>query len=241
VKAIAYVRVSTDRQAEQGLGLEVQRRAIKTWAKTNGHRIVATHRDEGVSGSKGLDTRPGLASAFQALEDGQADALVVYRLDRLARKLASQETWIETLERKGRKVVSVTEPEYGEDETRDFVRQVLGAVAQYERAVIVRRMQSGRAEKAARGGYAYGSPAFGQRVQDGELIPDEAESAVVARIRELGAQGASLRQIAERLDAEGSKPKRGDRWHAQTVRRVLARPEPRGDQDQAQVQVRESV
>src|SRR5690242_10011662 len=100
MRVISYTRVSTDRQAEQGLGLDAQRRAINSWAKTNGHKIVATFTDEGVSGSNGLDTRPGLANAFQALEDGQADAMVVYRLDRLARKLASQETWIETLERK---------------------------------------------------------------------------------------------------------------------------------------------
>jgi DNA invertase Pin-like site-specific DNA recombinase len=189
VKLIAYLRVRTDKQAEQGLGLSVQRRAIAAWAKGNGHKVAATYSDEGISGSNGLDSRPGLAGAFQALEDGQADGLVVYRLDRLARKLANQETWIERLERRGRKVVRVTEPEYGEDETRDFVRQVLGAVAQYERAVIVRRMQSGRAEKAAKGGFAYGSPAFGYRAQDGELVTDDAESAIAARI----AQRSALR------------------------------------------------
>lgn len=223
MKLIAYLRVSTDKQAEQGLGLDVQRRAIATWAKANGHKVVTTYRDEGVSGSNGLDTRPGLAGAFQALEDGQADALVVYRLDRLARKLTSQETWIETLERKGRKVVSVTEPEYGEDETRDFVRQVLGAVAQYERAVIVRRMQSGRAEKAAKGGYAYGSPAYGHRAEAGELVSDDVEQAAIARICDMHAEGLSLRAIAAKLDAEGIKPKRGESWHPQTVARVLQR------------------
>ena len=224
MKVISYLRVSTDKQAEQGLGLDVQRRAITSWAKANGHKIVATFTDEGISGSNGLDTRPGLAGAFRALEDGQAEALAVYRLDRLARKLACQETWIEMQEDKGRKVVSVTEPDYGEDETRDFVRQVLGAVAQYERAVIVRRMQSGRAEKARQGGYAYGSPAYGQRAEGGQLVTDESEQATIGRIRELHAEGKSLREIAATLDAEGLKPKRGGSWHARTVARVLNRP-----------------
>jgi DNA invertase Pin-like site-specific DNA recombinase len=223
MRLIAYTRVSTDMQAEHGLGLKVQEHALREWAKASGHKIAVWHSDEGESGSNGLDTRPGLAAAFSALESGQADGLVVYRLDRLARKLASQETWIERLEALGRKVLSVTEPEYGEDETRTFVRQVLGAVAEYERAVINRRMQSGRAEKARRGGYAYGSPAFGWRAEDGQLVEDPAEQAVRTRILELRTDGQSVRAIAGTLTDEGLRPKRGGKWHPETIRRILVR------------------
>jgi DNA invertase Pin-like site-specific DNA recombinase len=226
VKLIAYLRVSTDRQAEHGLGLAVQEQAIRAWAKEAGHRIVRWERDEGESGSNGLDSRLGLAAAFQELERANsiADGLVVYRLDRLARKLGSQITWIEQLESRGKQVISVTEPDVGQDEMRVFVRQVMGAVAEYERAVINRRMQSGRAMKAERGGYAgYGSPAFGQRSVDKQLVTDEREAAVTARMRELREAGQSFRQIAGQLDAEGMAPKRGGQWHPQTVSRVLAR------------------
>lgn len=223
MKLIGYLRVSTDKQAEHGLGLAVQERAIRAWAKAEGHKILAWYRDEGISGSNGLDTREGLAEAFRELESGQADGLVVYRLDRLARKLASQETWIERLEQRGRKVLSVTEPEYGEDETRTFVRQVLGAVAEYERAVINRRMQSGRALKAERGGYAYGSPAYGLKAVAGELTADEAEQRGIARISELKAAGASVRQIAAALNSEGLPTKRGGQWQPESVARVVRR------------------
>ena len=223
MKLVSYLRVSTDRQAEQGLGLDIQAKAIRAWAKAGGHRIVATYQDQGVSGSNGLSDRPGLSEAFRAVEAGEGDALVVYRLDRLARKLASQLTWIEQLESKGRSVISVTEPDVGQDELRTLVRQILGAIAEYERATIVRRMQSGRAAKASRGGFAYGSPPLGQRAQDGELVPDPAEQAVIIRIRELRAEGASLRRMAATLTAEGYRPKRGGRWHPETLRQITSR------------------
>jgi DNA invertase Pin-like site-specific DNA recombinase len=226
MKLIAYTRVSTDRQAEHGLGLQVQEKAIRAWAKAEGHKIVAWYSDEGISGSNGLDTRPGLAEAFQRLERGEADALAVYRLDRLARKLASQLVWTERLEEAGRQVISVTEPDVGTDEMRTLVRQMMGAIAEYERNVIKRRMQSGRALKAERGGYAgYGSPHFGVHAEGKELVPDAREQAAVARIRTLRADGLSLRQICTRLDTEGIRPKRGDHWHPTTLNRVLARGE----------------
>jgi DNA invertase Pin-like site-specific DNA recombinase len=222
MRVISYTRVSTEQQAE-GYGLATQEQSIKGWAKTHSHKIVAAYSDEGISGSNGLDTRPGLAQAFRDLEAGQAEALVVYRLDRLARKLANQETWIARLESHGRKVISVTEPEYGDDEMRAFVRQVLGAVSEYERAVIVKRMQAGRATKASRGGYAYGSPVFGTRSVNRELVLDESEAATVARIMELHASGQSTRQIAAQVNSEGRTSKRGGIWSSRTISRVIAR------------------
>jgi len=91
MKIAAYLRVSTDRQAEEGLGLEVQEHAIRAWARSQGDRIVMWCRDEGVSGSNGLDTRDGLADALDACKTGHVAGLVVYRLDRLARDLVRQE------------------------------------------------------------------------------------------------------------------------------------------------------
>lgn len=64
MRLVAYVRVSTDRQAEEGLGIPIQEQAVTEWAKRNGHRLVSIERDEGISGSNGLETRIGLASAL---------------------------------------------------------------------------------------------------------------------------------------------------------------------------------
>src|SRR5581483_3187873 len=91
VRLVAYLRVSSETQVEQGLGLDVQREAIRTWAKNRGHRIVRWAVDEGESGKNGLDTRVGLRDALEALKSHDGDGLVVYRLDRLARSLTLQE------------------------------------------------------------------------------------------------------------------------------------------------------
>jgi DNA invertase Pin-like site-specific DNA recombinase len=92
MRVAAYLRVSTDRQAEKGLGLQVQEQAIRTWAKAEKHRVVRWDRDEGVSGSNGLEARENLLSALAALQAGEVEAIVVYRLDRLARDLVVQES-----------------------------------------------------------------------------------------------------------------------------------------------------
>ncbi|MGH2774736.1 MAG: recombinase family protein [Actinomycetota bacterium] len=68
MKVAAYLRVSTDRQAEQGQGLGVQRQAVKSWAKANGHTVRTWHADEGASGSNGLEARVALADALQEAE-----------------------------------------------------------------------------------------------------------------------------------------------------------------------------
>ena len=68
--------MSTDKQAEDGLGLDIQEQAIKAWAKANGHKVTMWCRDKGVSGSDGIDTRQGLPSALGALQDGTVGGMV---------------------------------------------------------------------------------------------------------------------------------------------------------------------
>jgi DNA invertase Pin-like site-specific DNA recombinase len=223
MKIIMYRRVSTAEQVEH-FGLAVQEQKIKAWAKAGRHRIVGSYADEGKGGGNGLETRPELAEALARVEAGEADALVVSRLDRLARDLLLQETWITKLEQAGRQVISVEEPEpEGEDHMRTLVRQILGAIAQYEKAVIRGRMAAGRAAKAERGGFAYGSPPLGYRAEGKELVVDEAEQATVRRITELRDSGLSWRQIQDALEAEGIPPKRGGRWHPVTIARAYER------------------
>lgn len=229
-RAVAYLRVSTDRQAEEGLGLEVQADAIKEWAKASNTRVVATFADEGVSGSNGLDSREALPEALSTVRSGAADGLVVYRLDRLARDLIVQETLLAEVRRLGGEVYSTSAAEAGyltddpDDPSRKLIRQVLGAVAEYERSMIALRLRSGRKRKAKGGGYAYGAPPFGYRVEDGELVPEQGEQETLSRARELQEAGASIREIATTLNEEGRSTKRGTRWHPTTVARVLRRP-----------------
>ena len=230
MKLAAYLRVSTDKQAEEGNGLAVQEAAIRTWARENGHKIAGWFRDEGESGSNGLDCRVGLFNALNAIKEGKADGIVVKVLDRFSREMVLQEQLFAMIKKDGGMVFSTSPTEMAflnDDEAdphRKLVRVILGAVQEFERSMIRLRMASGKSAKRARGGYAgYGSPPFGQRSVDKELVPDAAEQAAVARIAELDAEGLSLREIVAVLEVEGIRAKRGGGWSPSTVRRVLAR------------------
>lgn len=232
MKVALYLRVSTDRQAEEGLGLDVQEAACRTWARAHRHRVVAVFKDEGISGSNGLEGRAGLADALRALRAGGVAGLLVYRLDRLARHLVLQESLLAEVRRIGGQLFTTSPAEAGyleddpNDPSRKLIRQVLGAVNEYERAMIALRLRSGRKAKAERGGFAYGSPAFGYRAEGGELVPDEAEQAALGRIVDLHEAGKSLRTIADTLEHEGFRTKRGSpQWHPQTIARIIERAE----------------
>lgn len=224
-RAFAYLRVSTAEQATNGNGLQVQTDAIRHYCAEHGVDLAAIYRDEGVSGSNGLDDRQGLAEALAALEAGRAGALIVYRLDRLARDLGLQETILARLKRKGIAVISATEDvdSLSDDPTRTLMRQMLGAIGEYERAIIRGRMAGGLAVKRARGGYTGGQPPLGSVVLGHELVADPTEAATVQRIVELRQSGASYRHICSVLTAEGRRPKRGGPWHSAAVRKVYER------------------
>lgn len=229
MKLVAYTRVSTRTQVEEGLGLELQEQAIKAWAKTNHHRIVEWASDEGVSGTKDLSDRFGLADALNAVKERRAGAVVFYRLDRLARELIVQESVLVDIWRSGGEAFSTVTAEANlrddpDDPGRKLVRQMLGAFNEYERAMIALRLRNGRRRKAIKGGFAYGAPGFGYRAEDKALVPVETEQAVLARIAELRASGASLRAICATLEAEGHHTKRGGTtWHPPVVARIVTR------------------
>ena len=109
--------------------------------------------DEGISGASGLQGRPGLAEALRRIENHEASVLVLFRLDRLARDLLLQETVVERLRMSGASVISVSEPDVDSHEpTRILIRQVFGAISQYEKRLLKARMAAGMRLKAARGG-----------------------------------------------------------------------------------------
>ena len=224
---VGYLRVSSPTQVEEGQGLAIQEKSIRRWVKEHRHRLIGIHRDEGISGSVKESEREGLTEALAAIRYNGAEGLVVTSLDRLARTLTVQEAALQQVWAAGGRVFTLDQGEVPQDDENDpirtFIRLVLGAVGQLERSLIARRRRRGRQHKAAAGSYAAGAPPLGFRAEGGELVPDPDEQAAVQRIVELRADGASLRQIAITLTAEGLAPKRGGAWHPQQVKRVLDR------------------
>ena len=228
MKVVAYIRVSTGRQLKDGFGLADQEKQVRAWCRANGHKLIRVIRDEALSGTLDVADRPGLLDVLRAVKSHEADAVVMRDLDRIARTLTVQEAVLAQLWSLGGHAFVVTDSEEipqddPDDPMRTAMREMAGVFAQLERAMAVKRMRNGRKTKAEQGGYAYGSPAFGQRAEGKALVLDEDEQRAVARIRELDAAGESLRSIAKTLVAEGIKPKRGGKWYPATVQRVLAR------------------
>ncbi|MGD1949958.1 MAG: recombinase family protein [Leptolyngbyaceae cyanobacterium] len=96
--------------------------------------------------------------------------------------------------------------------------------AEPQKNAIWERLDLGRRSKAAQGGYAgYGSPAFGKKSVNGNLVADEKEQQIIELIRRHHKSGKSLQQIASWMNTQGYKTKRGREWQRISVKRVLDR------------------
>lgn len=217
--------------------LELQQEAITAWAESEGHVVTSWHSDSGISGAEDISVRVGLFAAIDTVKSGESGGIVVRELARFSRDQTAQELMFRDIRSIGGRVFSTKPSENmmldddGSDPGRELIRGILGLIAQYERKVIVARMAAGRRMAAAHGRYAYGAPPFGTATADhpsgkgSELVPVESEQAAIARMRELRDGGASLRDIAATLEAEGVPAKHGARWYPATVSRALARAE----------------
>ena len=210
--AYAYLRVSGKGQLE-GDGFTRQLAAIKKHAATNGIKIARVFREEGVSGTRDLENRPALQDMLVALHSNGTKVVLVERLDRLARDLMIQESIIADMKRHGFEIVSVAEPDLcSDDPSRTLMRHVLGAFAQYERAIIVQKLRGARQRNRAKNGRCEGRKPFGAR---------PGESGTIDRMTTLRKAGMAVDKIAATLNDESAKPRAGERWYATSVYRVL--------------------
>jgi DNA invertase Pin-like site-specific DNA recombinase len=213
---IAYLRVSTDEQAQSGLGLEAQLAAIE---KAIG-KPDATFTDEGYSGSD--SNRPALLDALDALKRG--DTLAIAKRDRLARDLYLA-AWIEKeAKRRGARIVSAAgEGTENDDPASVLMRQIVDAFAEYERAMIGARTKAALAAKKARGEKTGGDVPFGYVLGDnGTLSTDRDEQEALEIIAELRRRGYTLRGICAELEKRGIKTKRGKaKWQSRVISRIV--------------------
>jgi len=206
MRAIAYHRVSTDEQAATGNGLDAQAATVRAALDARGWELVATLTDEGRSG--GNLRRPALLDALGRLDAREADVLVVAKLDRLSRSVLDFAAITERAKRRGWSVVALDVDVDTTTPTGELVANITSSVAQWERRIIGART-SDAMQAMKRRGVRLGRPVE---------LPD----AVRRRIADERAAGCSLRAIADALNAEAVPTAQGGRWHASTVRAVLA-------------------
>ena len=198
-----------------GDGFTRQSEAVAHYAAGAGITVRQTFRDEGVSGAKDLENRPALQNLLLAMDTGEVRVVIIERLDRLARDLMVQETILGDLRKRGITVVSVAEPDLcSDDPSRVLVRQMFGAIAQYEKAMIVLKLRGARQRMKARTGRCEGSKPFGAA---------QGHHSTIERILSLRSAGMAVDTIADTLNVEGLASKTGGKWYGSSVRNVLMR------------------
>lgn len=203
---IGYVRVSTEEQGLSGAGLQAQRAAIIAESERRGWTLIEIIED--VGSGKSLK-RPGIRAALDTLAAGEASALVVAKLDRVSRSLLDFAKIMATAQKQSWALVALDVQVDTTSPSGEAMAHMLATFAQFERRLISERTKQALAQKRA-SGVRLGAPP--------EIAPS-----IARRIRRERQAGRTLREIAERLNADGVPTARGGRWYASTLQRVLAR------------------
>jgi len=216
---VAYIRVSTSQQGRSGLGIEAQREALARFAQEAGYEIAAEFVEiETGKGSDAIDRRPQLAAALAKAKTTRC-AVAVAKLDRLSRDVH----FISGLMAHS---VQFVVAELGPD-VDPFVLHLYAALAEKERALISGRTKSALAVAKSKG-VKLGNPridaARGKAIAAIKAVADREAGNVLPIISDIQKSGVTtLRAIAEALNARGVRTPRKGRWHAMSVRNVLAR------------------
>jgi DNA invertase Pin-like site-specific DNA recombinase len=206
MRVLGYARVSTNEQADSRAGLEAQREAIEREARRRGWTLVETIEDAGYS-AKDL-RRPGIQQALQALERGDAKALVVAKLDRLSRSMIDFTGLMGRATREGWALVALDCAVDTTTPAGEAMANVLATFAQFERRLIGQRTREALAQKKAQG------------VRLGR--PPELPAKVRSRIKRRRRAGKTLAAIAQELNRDNVPTAHGGvKWYPSTVRAVL--------------------
>lgn len=222
MKAFSYLRVSGKGQV-LGDGFPRQREAIEKYAKAHSIVIEEEFRDEGISGTTELADRDGLARLLDRIESNGVRTVLVERSDRVARDLLVGEVILGQFRDLG---VTVIEAASGNELTADdadatkvLIRQILGAVAQFDKSVTVAKLRAARDRKRRNDGRCEGRKPFGARPGEQGVY----DRIVALRKSRRGQRRMSYRKIAQALNAEGIHARSGKPWKAATIRNIVAR------------------
>ena len=170
-----------------------------------------------------MANRPALQRALAVLKAGEADGLMVLKLDRLSRSIKDVITLVERSEREGWRLVSLAEHLDTSNAVGRFTVHLLGALAQLEREQISERTKTAMAELRRRGRRISGSPPFGYRFDRDQVVAAPAEQRVLKRLLALHAEGYGSWKVTQILNRESrNNPRTGRKWSEGTVRSILA-------------------
>lgn len=209
--AYAYLRVSGRSQID-GDGFARQIAAVESYAAAHDIEVKHVFEERGVSGKTEWDDRPAWVDMIQRILANGVRTIIIERLDRLARELMVQEHIIADLRTRGIALISVAEPDLDSDDpTRVLMRQIMGAIAQFEKQQIVAKLRGARQRMKAKSGRCEGIKPFGHY---------HGESETLAVMKSL-ADGRSLAAVARELNLRQLLTRGGKPWHPHVVARIL--------------------
>ena len=222
MKAIIYVRVSTQEQQAEGVSLAMQRDRAKAWAVGSGYEVGEMFC-ETMSAAR-ASNRPELQKALDAVCTSRG-VLVVYSLSRLARSVRDTLEIAERLEKAGANLASLTERVDTNSAVGKMVFRVMAAIHEFEKDQLVERTVGAMAHLRKNNRRISGNIPYGSYLaHDGTtLVPHETEQAVLTRIAGWRSEAASLETIARRLNVERVPTRKGGQWYSSTVWNILDR------------------
>ena len=218
-RLIGYVRVSTTDQEESGLSIRHQTAAISAYCTAFGYELVTVVTE--VASGATANGRQILQAALTAISSGQADGLIVFKLDRLSRSIMDVMFMVEKYFLT-KELHSVSERIDTSSAAGRLIMGIFAMFAQYERELIVERTKDALQQRMAEGKLT-GSVPLGKILgEDGEtLMENIEEAAAITMAAMLASQGQGIREIARRLDEAGHRTRSRRPWHPEQVKRLL--------------------
>lgn len=218
-KAIGYVRVSTQKQANEGLSIEAQTAKIQAWASLKDYELVHIYIDEGISG-KNIINRPKLNEALSQLQEGMA--FVFYSLSRVSRNVIDTITIGERIGNLGADMVSLSEHIDTTGSAGRLVFNLLAVLNQFERDQVSERTKMVMSY-LKENDKVYSHVPYGYNRKGKDLVINQAEADNIQIMLDLKKKGFGYRKIATHLNKIQIKSKKGGIWYAKTVEQVLIR------------------
>jgi DNA invertase Pin-like site-specific DNA recombinase len=225
-KCVSYLRVSGQSQID-GDGFPRQRERILAYAQANGYEIIQEFIEEGITGKMELENRPALAACLERVENNGVKVVLVESADRLARDLMVSELIIRQFQKAGVKVISaqagvdLTEGD-NLNPTSKLIRQILGAVAEWDRSVVVLKLKAARDRKKASTGRCTGRKPYGYMSGGPKKseIPNPSEFPTLQLIQDMRSTKNYV-EIANTLNSLNINTRYGKPWLASSIRKIL--------------------
>lgn len=231
-KAAIYARVSSTEQAEEGYSIHEQRRVLKEYCDKHGYDVYDEYVDSGISG-KNITGRPEVQRLLRDAEDRKFDIVIVWKMNRLARKSLDLLSIVDKLSSKNIAFRSYMESYETETPSGKLQFQMMAAIAEYERNNIAENVKMGMKARAMEGRWNGGVvlgydivevPGDNKKRRNTSLVINEAEAEIVRLIFTMYIQGHGYKYITSHLNRLGYKTKRKKDFSVGSIQGVISNP-----------------